>query len=96
MAQPSSARCFTGSRLAASWWAALSEVEKASPTHVSHLITAGEAILCDERLAWQSTAAGAPKRLKADGEGDKEGGAGGGEDGDGDDNTETRGQGGGS
>ena len=36
-------------------WDSMSYVQKASPTEISRLVLGGEAIINDERLAWQRT-----------------------------------------
>ena len=36
-------------------WDSMSYVEKASPTEIARLVLGGEAIINDERLAWQRT-----------------------------------------
>ena len=40
-----------------SWWESLSDVDKAAAGSINHLIQTGEAVISEERLAWQSTAA---------------------------------------
>lgn len=37
------------------WWVSLGEVEKASTMTISRLISTGESIISEERLAWVST-----------------------------------------
>jgi hypothetical protein len=39
-----------------SWWESMSPVQKASRSTCAHLIVTGEAVISEERLAWQSTA----------------------------------------
>ena len=36
-------------------WDSMSYVQKASPTEIARLVLGGEAIINDERLAWQKT-----------------------------------------
>ena len=47
-------------------WDSMSYVEKASPTEIARLVLGGEAIINDERLAWQRT--GIRKDAGAEGE----------------------------
>ena len=54
------------------WWETLSGVERAAVENINRLIEAGEGILNNERVAWQSTA-GSKEGTTADkGEGEDE------------------------
>lgn len=67
------------------WWSSMGPVEKAATTSIGHLVSSGEAILSQERLAWMATASkeqtsGAQGKEQAngangtdDGEGDAQG-----------------------
>ena len=53
-------------KLLLTWWETLTDVEKAGVENIDRLITRGEAVIGNERVAWQATAAGSGSK---DGEG---------------------------
>ena len=50
-------------KLLLTWWETLSDVEKSGAENIDRLITRGEAIIGDERLAWQAATAGVGKTV---------------------------------
>lgn len=61
-----------------SWWVSIGPVDQASPGKISQLILQGEAIISEERLAWESPANREEEQKTGAGSSDSSSGGGGG------------------